>query len=131
MKHCPCHSSQSYADCCQPFHQGMRPQTALQLMRSRYAAYALQLADYIMETTHPENPGYNQNRADWAKQIVQWTRQTRFEGLEILEHTEGTKEAFVHFKAILNQAGTDGSFTEKSRFLKVADRWLYHSGVFE
>ena len=126
---CPCHSGKPYAECCQPFHQGVKPEIALQLMRSRYAAYALQLADYIMATTHPENPSYSENRKVWAKQIGHFCQQTLFEGLEIMEWKEGEQEAFVTFKAILKQGGQEASFTEKSRFLKVKGRWLYHSGV--
>ena len=37
---CPCSSGQTYNDCCAPFHRHESlPQTAEQLMRSRYSAY--------------------------------------------------------------------------------------------
>ncbi|ADI37740.1 hypothetical protein wcw_0367 [Waddlia chondrophila WSU 86-1044] len=38
-------------------------------------------------------------------------------------------EAFVTFKATLSQNGQDISFTEKSRFLKKNNQWLYASGI--
>ena len=39
---CPCQSSKSYKDCCGRFHTHAQfPETAEQLMRSRYAAYVL------------------------------------------------------------------------------------------
>ena len=131
IKLCPCHSGKPYAECCQPYHNGALPQTALLLMRSRYAAYAQHLADYIMLTTHPANPGTMQNREEWSRQIRQFTNDTQFEGLEILAFEDGPLVAFVTFRAVLKQKGRDASFTEKSRFEKVEGRWLYHSGIFE
>lgn len=39
---CPCQSGKPYTECCQPFHlKTAFPETAEQLMRSRYAAYTL------------------------------------------------------------------------------------------
>ena len=52
---CPCKSRLPYAGCCQPFHHGKaKPETAEQLMRSRYSAYFFRLVDYLVETTHPD-----------------------------------------------------------------------------
>ncbi|MET0302974.1 MAG: YchJ family metal-binding protein, partial [Microbacteriaceae bacterium] len=46
---CPCGSGRSYADCCGPAHAGSAPApTAEALMRSRFSAYALGLADYVL-----------------------------------------------------------------------------------
>lgn len=43
MTSCPCGSSRSYADCCEPFVTGAaKAQTAEQLMRSRYTAFSVQ-----------------------------------------------------------------------------------------
>ena len=61
--------------------------------------------------------------------IAQFCRQTRFEGLRIVEHVDGEQEAFVTFEATLTQAGRDASFSERSRFVRVEGRWAYHSGV--
>ncbi|MEZ5479856.1 MAG: YchJ family metal-binding protein, partial [Thiolinea sp.] len=45
---CPCQSGLSYAECCQPFHEGRaQAPTAEALMRSRYSAYALNLPAYL------------------------------------------------------------------------------------
>ena len=80
---CPCQSNQPYADCCQPFHTGERqPETAEQLMRSRYAAYALQQVDYIIRTTVPaQQPLLNRN------ELAQWAHDTQFLGLTVHQHT--------------------------------------------
>jgi len=127
---CPCYSGKPYAECCQPFHTGGKlPENAEQLMRSRYSAYSLNLADYIIETTHPENPAYQKNKAGWKTSIEEQYKTVSFDRLEINEFSENESEAFVSFNAHLSKNGIDISFSEKSRFLKIENRWLYHSGV--
>lgn len=123
---CPCHSGKKYKQCCQPYHKGILPATALLLMRSRYSAYALELADYIMKTTHPENPDYTDDTAGWRESILQFCRSTPFTGLTITEFLGGENEAFVTFEAKLGEY----TMKEKSRFLKEGGRWLYESGTF-
>ncbi|CCB90758.1 UPF0225 protein ychJ [Waddlia chondrophila 2032/99] len=98
-------------------------------MRSRYAAYALNLPDYIIKTTHPDNPAYQSNQKKWTKELQAFSIHTQFIGLEIFTFTEKKNEAFVTFKATLSQNGQDISFTEKSRFLKKNNQWLYASGI--
>jgi len=97
-------------------------------MRSRFSAYALELADYLIETTHVENPSYQNDHSRWRAEILAFSKSTHFEGLEIVEFIDGEHEAFVTFFARLSQSGQDVSLVEKSRFLKVGDRWIYHSG---
>lgn len=126
---CPCCSGLEYQQCCQQYHQGTIPKTPLALMRSRYSAYAKDLPQYIMETTHPDNPNFKVDKNSWAQEIMQFSRNTQFNKLEIVESQEGTTEGFVTFTAHLAKNGQDASFTEKSRFHKIGDRWLYRDGV--
>ena len=55
---CPCHSGLRYKACCAPFHDGAHEApTPEALMRSRYAAFALGLGEYLVRTlpsTHPD-----------------------------------------------------------------------------
>lgn len=97
-------------------------------MRSRYAAYARGLIDYVLDTTDPQGPQWQPERGAWVEQVRRFARHTRFEGLRILAHEPGESEAFVTFAATLEQAGRDASFAERSRFVKRDGRWLYHSG---
>ncbi len=122
MTNCPCHSKKAYAKCCEPYHQGKPAEDALRLMRSRYAAYALALADYILETNYPKGG------ADSKDRILQFSHSTLFEDLQILEFVDGETSATVTFRAGLRQGRKDVSFTEKSRFRKVNGRWLYEGG---
>ena len=123
---CPCHSHQKYKRCCQPYHKGSLPQTALQLMRSRYSAYALGLSTYIMDTTHPDNVDYTLDRAKWHKSIEDFSHTTQFLGLTIGEVIEGETLSYVTFEARFDQ----GSLREKSRFYRDGHKWLYESGKF-
>ncbi|MGD9969780.1 MAG: YchJ family protein [Sulfuricurvum sp.] len=124
---CPCHSGKKYKLCCQPYHKGIVPATALLLMRSRYSAYALGLADYIVRTTHPNNPDFTIHTAGWKEGILSFCRSTPFTGLTIIAFQDGENEAFVTFEARLGEH----VMKEKSRFLKESGKWLYESGEFD
>ncbi|MDD5051697.1 MAG: YchJ family metal-binding protein [Sulfuricurvum sp.] len=123
---CPCHSGKKYKQCCQPYHKGILPSNSLKLMRSRYSAFALGLADYIMATTHPNNPDYTEDREKWITSILDFSHNNQFIGLKINDFIDGENEAFVTFEASLE----GGLLKEKSRFLKVEGKWLYESGEF-
>lgn len=99
---------------------------ALKLMRSRYSAYALGLIEYIMLTTHPNNPDTAIALSDWQNAITDFASSTQFLGLKILEFIDGEEEAFVTFEAQFDH----GRMKEKSRFLKMEGRWLYERGEF-
>ena len=98
-------------------------------MRSRYSAYALKLADYIIRTTHPENNSAISDPVEWKKDIITFSQMTDFTGLKIIDFHEETNRATVTFRAILKQKLHDVSFTEKSLFLKIKGRWLYREAL--
>ncbi len=126
-KKCPCYSGKEYAKCCRPYHEGYRVPDAQALMRSRYAAYALGKSDYLIKTTHPQNSEFPTDFKAWAQDILDFSKQSSFEGLTILDFSDGETEAFVTFKAEIKQNGKDISFTERSRFKREAS-WLYLDG---
>lgn len=117
---CPCCSGINYSECCKVFHDGTPPKTALQLMRSRYSAYALENPEYIIKTTHPDSPSFEKNRKNWKQSILEFSKESNFEKLEILEYGED----WVHFKAYLGH----GTLDERSTFLKIDEKWLYLNG---
>jgi len=124
---CPCCSGKKYKKCCAVYHKGAIAPSALSLMKSRYSAYAADLPDYIIHTTHPDNPEFSEEKGLWRDSIRQFSRQTTFLGLKIIEQEEGEEEAYVTFIATLSS----GELKERSRFLKVGGKWLYVDGVFE
>ncbi len=97
-------------------------------MRSRYAAYALGLAAYVIDTTAPNGPRARADRDGWASEVLEFSGRTRFVGLEILGAGEDGDQGWVRFRAILTEAGADVSFEERSGFVRVGGRWLYASG---
>ena len=122
QENCPCLSGEQYGQCCGRFHRGAaEAATAEQLMRSRYCAFALLDADYLLRTWHPRtapaelelDPG------------MQWRR------LDILSTSRGgplDTEGMVEFKAYYRHGSERGVLHEASRFLRENRRWLYLDG---
>ena len=119
---CPCGSGAAYAACCEPLHDGMRDAvTAEELMRSRYAAYAKCLADYLFRTWHPRTRPPN----------VTVDRDVAWSGLELHDVVAGggdDHEGEVEFTARYMRAGRPGALHERSRFERRAGRWFYLDG---
>jgi len=120
---CPCGSGKKYKDCCFKWHKIGSAPNALLLMKSRYTAYALGNADYIIKTTHKSSPHYERNLIEWKKSIKEFGKSI-FKKLEIVEFIDGEKEAFVEFKAYID----DYVMHERSRFIK-EDKWYYFEGI--
>lgn len=128
---CPCGSTKKYKKCCKTFHDNISiPKTALELMKSRYCAYAVSNANYIISTSHEKNIDFSTDLNSWQKDILSFCTNTKFERLEIIDFIEDEIESFVTFKAYLFQNNQDVSFVEKSRFLKENDKWFYVDGKF-
>lgn len=128
---CPCGSLKKYKKCCRIFHDNIKnPSNALELMKSRFSAFAFCKSDYIIKTTHQQNCDFSLNTSSWRDDIKKFSKNTSFEKLEILDFIDGEIESFVTFKATLFQNKKDISFIEKSRFLKESNIWLYVDGEF-
>jgi SEC-C motif-containing protein len=107
------------------------PKTAELLMRSRYAAYALNLPMYIIETTHPASSQYLEDHVKWAEQISAFSLNTQFVKLEVLAAQEKGDAAIVTFVAHLMQHDQNATFTEKSFFERLQGKWFYSGGMAE
>ena len=127
---CPCHSGRTYKRCCLRYHQGQAtPPSPEALMRSRYAAYAVAAVDYVIASTDPAGPVHREDRDAWAAEILEFCKATRFERLHIRASEVEGERGVVEFHAQLRRAGDDVSFVERSEFVRVDGRWLYHDGV--
>jgi SEC-C motif-containing protein len=96
-------------------------ETAEALMRSRYAAFALDLSDYLMATWHPRTRPAT-IELDTA---LEWVR------LEVLDTTgggRGDSEGEVEFTAHHREDGSSGLLHERSRFVRRGGRWFYLDG---
>ena len=114
----------AYSECCQPLHQGeKRADSSEALMRSRYSAFVMVLTDYIIKTTLPAQQALLDKPA-----IKAWAEQTRWAGLEIINHSPkvSKRHAQVEFKAYYyeDQLGNPklSAHHELSTFVKIKDR---------
>jgi len=127
---CFCCSGKKYSDCCQKFHLGGVPSSIVELMRSRYSAYAIGLVDYILKTSY-QLPKSMRKLEAMRKEIMNFSNFTVFQGLEIIDFNQSEDSGWVIFHAILKQNDKDASFKEKSYFIKLDGRWLYtHGDIF-
>ena len=90
-------------------------------MRSRYCAYAINNYKYIVKTD------YNKNED--VDSIKDFSQNTTFQNLKIIEFIDGQEESYVTFKDTLSSSNNDCSFTEKSRFIKENNIWYYIDGI--
>jgi len=120
---CRCGSGLDYAQCCGPFHTGEnKPATALALMRSRFSAYALQNADYLLETwdatVRPELIDFSKENVDWQRLEISGTKKGGANDVK----------GVVEFKAYYVQDGEEHVMNEISQFVKRAGGWFYLDG---
>jgi SEC-C motif-containing protein len=103
-------------------------ETPVELMRSRYAAYAKGEVDYVVETTDPQGEAWQEPVAEWRAEIRRFGRDAEFLGVEILDAAVDGDAGEVEFRARLRANGRDTSFEERSVFVRRAGRWLYTTG---
>ena len=96
-------------------------------MRSRYSAFALGLVDYLIETTDQDGPAWRDHDG-WREELVHTCETTHFVGLEISAHGSNGDSGFVIFHARIQSGSRDALLSERSRFMRHGDRWLYHGG---
>lgn len=123
---CPCNSGVHYGECCAPFHKGERqPEDALELLRARFSAYALEEIDFIIDTTHPESEDYQRDRIAWFEELMSATRKTAFRALEVEEVQLGDAVAWVAYSVELEQPEHEASARERARFESIDEQWFY------
>ncbi|WP_432105613.1 YchJ family protein [Streptomyces sp. bgisy091] len=120
---CPCGLPAAYGECCGRYHSGALAPTCEALMRSRYAAFAVRDAGYLLRTWHPST----------RPAVLDLDPQTRWVRLEILATTEGTTfhtTGTVTFRAHWTDGDGPGSLHEKSRFVRHEGAWVYEAAEF-
>lgn len=91
-------------------------------MRSRYSAFALDDAQYVLRSWHP----------DTRPAGVEPDPALRWVGLDVLESTGGglfDAEGVVEFRAHYRDAGRPGELHERSRFVRHDGAWVYWGPV--
>jgi SEC-C motif-containing protein len=98
------------------------------LMRSRYAAFARGLGDYLVRTLAADHPDRAHDDTALAVALSRAKDTQRFLALEILESRIEGDRGEVLFHARVFERGADRSFTERSRFWREGGAWRYAGG---
>jgi SEC-C motif-containing protein len=97
-------------------------------MRSRYAAFALGLGDYLVLTLASSHPDRARPLHELARELSRAQVRQRFTGLRIVRATSSGDSGQVWFFARVFERGIDRSFGELSTFVREAGAWRYASG---
>jgi SEC-C motif-containing protein len=124
MDDCPCGSNFPYTDCCGPLvRETSFADTAEDLMRSRFTAYATKNWSYLVNTLHPDE---QDNKT--VEGIASHNENIEWHKLEILSSKAGQfddQRGEVTFVASYSEQGARKTMQETSTFLKVEGRWYY------
>lgn len=124
-RRCPCGTGLPLDECCGPLLTGTTAAaTAEQLMRSRYTAFAVGDAGYLLATWHPDT----RPRSLMLDPDVRWT------GLDVLATSGGSMlsaAGTVEFRASYVRGLAAGVQHEASRFVREDGAWRYLDGVSE
>ncbi|CZU46483.1 SEC-C motif domain-containing protein [Enterobacter hormaechei] len=95
-------------------------------MRSRYTAFVIKNADYLIKTWHPSC-----HAADFRQEIEAGFANTVWLGLTVFEAAPGrdANEGYVSFVARFSEQNKPGAIIERSRFLKDSGQWYYIDGT--
>lgn len=119
---CPCGGGASLAACCGRYldHFDSTPAPdAERLMRSRYTAFVLGRADYLLATWHASRRPGSLDPDEGAKWL----------GLEVRSHRDTAEDrAEVEFVARWRVGGRAVRLHERSRFVREQGRWYYVDG---
>jgi SEC-C motif-containing protein len=123
---CPCGTGDAFDACCGRFISGASdPETAEQLMRSRYSAYVVGEVDYVIGSHDPRTQDLDR------AQVERWSKQSQWLGLEVVRTEEGgpdDERGIVEFKARFFDTATR-THHERSSFRKHEGRWVYVNGI--
>jgi SEC-C motif-containing protein len=115
MTLCPCQSGKSLTFCCLPIIEGKQhAKTALELMRSRYSAFALDKRQYLIDSWH----------TDYKPKLMEIDPSIKWVKLEIIE----SNSTMVHFRAYSLINDQLSLLEEKSHFERIHNQWFYTTG---
>ena len=141
---CPCCSNKPFKQCCGPYLQGLATaKTVQQLMRSRYSAYALGgHGAYLLASWHPDS-------RPLLSAAALSVRELHWQNLQVLDYWQQGNRGTVEFIATFTRADASvaddrvvgdrvvgdraadkvaETHHERSRFVRVAGKWLYVDG---
>jgi SEC-C motif-containing protein len=100
-------------------------------MRSRYAAFALGLGEYLVRTLSEDHADRALDATLLACELSSLRERQRFLGLRVNEAWADGDRGEVLFFARIFEKGRDRSFTERASFRRENGLWRYAGGVVE
>lgn len=125
MEDCPCGQPSPFTDCCGPFLRGTAyPETAEELMRSRYSAHVKKNWAYLLKTLCAEERKNESVKtidsgANWKNLQILSTRQG--------ERDDQTGEVVFAASFTIGDDGEEQVHQERAGFIREGGRWVYAS----
>ena len=127
MAGCLCGVGKSYKTCCEPYHKGdALPETAEQLMRARYTAFAKGELAFLKSSIAPESLHDYDEAA-----IKTWSENSKWLGLTVVKSAKGQPNdsiGTVEFIAKFHFEKEDREHHEVAEFKKISGQWYYTDG---
>lgn len=130
---CPCGTGETYGNCCGKIHAAfhetgkLTAATPEALMRSRFTAFAISDADYLLaswhESTRPASLGLDETLR-WYRLDILGTTGSPFDAT-------GTVEFAAYYRSLPSVAADEkvkGVQRENSRFVREHGEWFYVDG---
>jgi len=121
---CPCGVGSAYANHCKALHvagfAGLSA-TAVDTMRSRYSAYVLKNASYLLATWHEST----------RPKTIDFSESIEWHGLTIEDTVDGaglSSTGVVQFRARFRRDEAHLELHERSSFVRDGGRWFYVEG---
>ncbi|GMA28452.1 YchJ family protein [Arenivirga flava] len=118
---CPCGSGELLAACCGPLHAGHPAPTAERLMRSRFSAFALGDAAYLLRS-------WSRTTRPASLEVDGGTVWRRLQIVDAVGGGAADAQGVVEFRASYRDADGAGLLHERSRFVREDGRWVYVDG---
>lgn len=123
----PTHDRAALEAYCKPFLSGEKlPPTAVEMMASRYVAYATGAIDYLIETHDPKTRAQTDRKA-----TEDWSKSADWRGLEIIATDKGGPDddvGHVEFVARYAVGEVEHAHRERSLFRRIDKRWYFIDG---
>ena len=125
---CPCGSGKPFATCCEPIlNLATKAETAEQLMRARYTAYATCNIDFLYGSSGTDV------QAEFDPEASRrWAEGSDWQGMQVLATEKGgtqDDEGVVEFIAKYSVNGTAFEHHERSLFQRVDGEWKFIDGT--
>ena len=129
-----------YELCCQSLHDDEAARLAAgpdDILKARYSAYVERKPDFIIDTTHPSNEEYDDDREAWRARILDFAAAAKFLQLVIYDsipidektHSITWNARIKVLDGLVDERLVETKdFVERSLFVKEDGRWLYLKG---